>query len=156
MDRVYEQYFTLRLGELGWRQLPAVASTGEAEQAYPGDLESAAYLDGQAHALVIDAVSRGSEGIKLRDDGALLLYSMAFELAARPVVFRESLSAIESRDLPELGDALTHDIGLVLRRAAEAEPSDEGISAHLLVDTLSASWSDLALASWRVWARSSG
>lgn len=155
MDRIYELYFSQRLTELGWRELPAFASTGEAEQLYP-ESAIAEDLDKQAHSLVADAVSRGSEGVRLRDDAALLLHLLAFELAARPVVFRDSFAPVETNDLSQLRDDLTHDIGLVLGRAIEREASDEGVSAHLLVDTLSLSWDDLRLASWRVWARSKG
>lgn len=81
----------------------------------------------------------------LRPDAEVLLYSIAYELVARPVLTIE----------PSMQEQLAADVAADARTIARAaNTADNGdISSHALVDGLSRSWDELRMANWRFWDR---
>jgi hypothetical protein len=85
-------------------------------------------------------------GLEVRSDAQLFLLLVGGELVAKPV------AAVGPEEAAELPEILAEDAATIIRNAAER--ADEGeISAHSVVDGLSASWEDLRSARFRIWDR---
>jgi hypothetical protein len=84
--------------------------------------------------------------VPLRSDAAILIYLLASELVAKPVL------SVSNQASPGLVEDLSRDAATVAREASSDSEATE-VSAHGIVDGLSRSWDQLATARWRVWDR---
>jgi len=85
-------------------------------------------------------------GLDLREDAQLLIAILAQELVAQPV------AAVTPEDAEHLPAILAEDIGTIVERAGETA-NDGQVSAHSVIDGLSASWDRLRSSNLRVWDR---
>jgi hypothetical protein len=86
------------------------------------------------------------QGLELRGDAELLILFLAQDLVAEPVA---AVTPEEARDLPAI---VAEDVIRVVAQSAEIS-SDREISAHSIIDGLSASWDQLESGRFRVWDR---
>jgi hypothetical protein len=159
VDPRYNAYFEERLKDV-WAR-------GQARRPrwFLGDPEAYdPYLARPAHFVARGALEYGRDQlpphISMRPDGELLLYLLAHELVARPVL------ALNPTAGAELSEELTDDTAAVIRRAAalaEDQPRGEEehvraperpeISAHKVIDAASQTWPELRSARWGIWNR---
>lgn len=81
----------------------------------------------------------------LRPDAEVLLYSLAYELVARPVL------TVEPTAQQQLAEDVAADAVSIVR-STEVQAEDE-VTSHEVVDALSRSWGELRVANWRFWDR---
>ncbi len=90
-----------------------------------------------------------NKGLDLRGDAELLILFLAQDLVAEPVA---EVTPEEADDLP---DIVAVDVVRVIAQSVEISGERE-ISAHSIVDGLSASWEQLESSHFRVWDRHRG
>lgn len=137
MDPDYMAYFGQRSGQL-LHGVPAAL-----------DLRLEAQGIGPARLIARGAVEAARRGLSptkvLRPDAEVLLYSLAFELVARPVL------TVEPSTQEQLARDIAADAASVVS-SADTQPDGE-ITSHAVVDGLSRSWEELRVANWRFWDR---
>ena len=138
MDDAYRAYFREYIDYLErFRPTPRDLRLGP----FDPDLER-----GPAHYLARGALERARLDFKLRPDAELLLYLLALDFVARPVVAVRGPEAARG----ELEGDLASDIESVIQAAQERASEDE-INAHSVIDALSERWNNLRTAGQNIW-----
>lgn len=140
MDPEYDDYFNRRLsGRLG--------RPFSREAVYPsGD----PVLRVTARALDAAEAAVPSR-LTLRSDARWLLYLLASELVSGPVLSVQSSEPFGAAE--ELANDLREDAARLVVSASTGMVRGGEITAHGIIDALSANWSNLRVAEWRVWDR---
>lgn len=154
MNPAYREYFRQRLEQMLKEDASAAAA------AVRGGLEPNPRAPFVARAAIEHARSLMPSHVDMRPDAEMLLYLLAAEFVAKPVLAMEPQGAIDLTD--DLADDTARVLDGAARRAIEAPRGSPGgdsppeVSAHQVVNALSDSWSDLRTARSRVWDNASG
>ena len=142
MDTEYRAYFRQRSLELLTDQPVRRASiTLGYQENSPAHFVASAAVETARGAL--------PQGVGLRPDAEVVLYVLALELVARPVL------ALQPNVGPELAADVGADAATVTRAAVSGlqREAELEVTAHGVIDGLSQSWQELRTARWRVWDR---
>jgi hypothetical protein len=145
MDERFEDYFRreVKANEYPF-YLRGVRSRRFTRRPLPPDDYAAIADDTGRQALEVARGEAERLGLTLRPDAELLILFLARDLVAAPV------AAVTPQEAGELPSVVSGDVARVVSRCAERGDGRE-ISAHSIVDGLSASWDQLRSGGFRVW-----